>query len=75
MRSQEALTIAVAVSDEQIQATRDVMLQLRPLVPPDEYLPTLRRMMQVDDYHLVALYTWIRASNERTRIDFTFGSK
>lgn len=55
MRSQEAFTIAVAVSDQQIQATRDVMLQLRPSVPPDEYLPTLRRMMQVDGYHLVAL--------------------
>jgi GNAT superfamily N-acetyltransferase len=55
MWSQEALTIAAAISDDQIQATRDVMLQLRPSVPPDEYLPTLRRMMQVDGYHLVAL--------------------
>lgn len=55
MRSQEALTIGVAVSDEQIQATREVMLQLRPSVLPDEYLPTLRRMMKVDGYHLVAL--------------------
>ena len=56
MPPQEALTITEAIRDEQILATRDVMLQLRPSVVPDEYLPTVRRMMQEDGYHLVALY-------------------
>lgn len=43
-----------ATSDEQILATRDVMLQLRPHIAPDSYLPTVRRMMENDGYHLAA---------------------
>jgi GNAT superfamily N-acetyltransferase len=56
MLPQNAVTIAVAVSDEQILATRDVMLQLRPSVASEKYLPTVRRMMQKDGYRLVALF-------------------
>jgi hypothetical protein len=52
----QTITIAVASSNEQILATRDVMLQLRPSLPSEEYLPTVRRMMQADRYRLVALY-------------------
>lgn len=48
--------IIEAVSDEQILATRQVMLQLRPNIASDEYLSTIRRMMQSDGYHLAALY-------------------
>jgi GNAT superfamily N-acetyltransferase len=52
----QTITIAVASSSEQILATRDVMLQLRSSLPSQEYLPTVRRMMQADGYRLVALY-------------------
>ena len=55
MQPQKAVTIAVARSDEQILAARDVMRQLRPSVPAEEYLPTLRRMIQTDGYRVVAL--------------------
>ncbi len=44
-----------ALTDEQILATRDVMLQLRPAITPDAYLPTVRRMMETDGYHLAAV--------------------
>jgi GNAT superfamily N-acetyltransferase len=47
--------IIQATSDEEILATRDVMLQLRPQIAPDVYLPTVRRMMETDGYHLAAL--------------------
>jgi GNAT superfamily N-acetyltransferase len=43
-------------TDRQILATREVMRQLRPNVPPEEYLATVRRMMQTDGYHLAAIY-------------------
>ena len=56
MQRQEAITIAVASDDEQILATRDVMLQLRPSLPSREYLLTVRRMMLADGYRLVALH-------------------
>lgn len=46
--------IEEAVSDEQILATRSVMLQLRPHIPPENYLTTVKRMMQSDGYHLAA---------------------
>ena len=46
-----------ATTDEQILATRDVMLQLRPNIAPETYLPTVRRMMQTDGYHLTAVET------------------
>lgn len=48
--------IAEATTDNQILETRDVMLQLRPNIAPDDYLPTVKRMMQTDGYHLAALY-------------------
>lgn len=41
-------------TDEQILATRDVMLQLRPHIAPDHYLPTVRRLMQEERYQLAA---------------------
>jgi GNAT superfamily N-acetyltransferase len=41
-------------SDEEILSTREVMLQLRPHIRPDDYLPTVRRMMESDGYRLVA---------------------
>ena len=48
--------IVKATTDEQILATRDVMRQLRPHVPFDEYLAVIRRMNRTDGYQLVALY-------------------
>ena len=51
----EAMSVVVAASDDQILATRDVMLQLRPNLPPQEYLPTVKRMMEADGYRVVAL--------------------
>jgi GNAT superfamily N-acetyltransferase len=56
MSSQKAIRVAEAVGDQQILATRDVMLQLRPALPFEEYLPTVKRMMQSDGYRLVALH-------------------
>lgn len=43
-------------TDEQILATREVMRQLRPNVPLDDYLQTVARMMKSDGYRLAALY-------------------
>ena len=51
----KTVNIAVATSDEDILATREVMLQLRPAVRPQEYLPTVRKMMRTDGYHLARL--------------------
>src|SRR4029450_5470876 len=45
-----------ASTDEEILATREVMRQLRPNVPFDDYVATVRRMMQTDGYQLAALY-------------------
>lgn len=42
-------------SDAEILSTRDVMRQLRPHIEPDEYLPTVRRMMRTDGYHVAAV--------------------
>ena len=49
-------SVVEARTDEAILDTRAVMRQLRPLIPEDDYLPTVRRMMQTDGYHLAALY-------------------
>ena len=46
--------ISEARTDEDILATRPVMLQLRTAVPADAYLPTVRAMM-ADGYRLAAL--------------------
>src|SRR5262249_43311083 len=45
-----------AATDEHILATREVMCQLRPNIPLDAYLGTVRRMLQTDGYQLAALY-------------------
>jgi GNAT superfamily N-acetyltransferase len=44
-----------ATTDEEILATRDVMLQLRPHLAPENYLSTVRRMMESDGYELAAV--------------------
>jgi GNAT superfamily N-acetyltransferase len=49
------LTIVKASSDEQILATREVMLQLRPRIAPEQYVETVRRMMRSDGYQIAAL--------------------
>ena len=43
------------VTDEQIMATCEVMRQLRPHIPVEAYLATVRRMMQSDGYQLAAV--------------------
>jgi len=43
-------------TDEQILDTREVMRQLRPGVPFDEYPAIVARMSQTDGYRLAALY-------------------
>jgi GNAT superfamily N-acetyltransferase len=48
--------ITPATTDEQILATRAVMRQLRPAIAEDAYLPTVRRMMDTNSYHLAALH-------------------
>jgi GNAT superfamily N-acetyltransferase len=50
-----AVVIARPGTDDEILATRELMLKLRPNVPPDEYLTRIRRMMQRDGYRLVML--------------------
>ncbi len=48
--------IEEATTDEQVLATREVMRQLRPQIPADEYTATVKRMMQTDGYHLAVVY-------------------
>ena len=42
-------------TDEEILATRQVMGQLRPQIGLENYLPTVRRMMQTEGYLLAAV--------------------
>jgi GNAT superfamily N-acetyltransferase len=49
------VTIAEAIADADIIATSDVMRTLRPNIPAESYLATVRRMMQTDGYRVVAL--------------------
>ncbi len=49
--------IREAITDEEILATRSVMLQLRPHISPEAYLPTVKRMMETDGYRLAAVET------------------
>lgn len=49
------MTIARMESDEELLATREVMLQLRPHIPPGDYLAIVRRMMASDDYRIAAV--------------------
>ena len=55
-RAAGEITVAEVLTDGEILATRDVMRQLRPNLSPESYLPTVRRMMQTDGYHLAALW-------------------
>jgi GNAT superfamily N-acetyltransferase len=48
--------ILKASTDEQILATREVMRQLRPHIPSDDYLATVKRMKQTGGYQLAAFY-------------------
>ena len=48
-------TIVVMESDEEILSTRDVMLQLRPHIAPDQYLTTIRRIMETDGFRVAAV--------------------
>jgi len=48
--------IIKVTTDEEILSTREVMSQLRPHVPFDEYLAIIRRMKLTDGYQLAALY-------------------
>jgi GNAT superfamily N-acetyltransferase len=48
--------VAEAISDEDILATRAVMLDLRTSITTNDYLPTVRRMMSSDGYHLAAVW-------------------
>ena len=42
-------------TDEEILATRPLMCQLRPNIALENYLPTVRRMMQAEGYLLAAV--------------------
>ena len=53
--SEENVSIIAAITDQQIIQTRGVMLQLRPDISVDAYLPTVRRMMESDGYRLAAI--------------------
>jgi GNAT superfamily N-acetyltransferase len=50
------VSIVPVTTDQQIMATCDVMLQLRPALTLVAYLPTVRRMMEADGYRLAAVY-------------------
>ncbi|MBM3813415.1 MAG: GNAT family N-acetyltransferase [Acidimicrobiia bacterium] len=56
MPVQESIHVAAVTGDEQIVATCEVMRQLRPAVKPEDYLPTVRRMMETDGYRLAAAF-------------------
>jgi GNAT superfamily N-acetyltransferase len=43
-------------TDDEILAGRRVMRQLRPQIPEDAYLPTVRRMMETDGYLQAAVF-------------------
>jgi GNAT superfamily N-acetyltransferase len=49
------LAISEMHSDEEILATSEVMRQLRPHIPANQYLGTVRRMMSSDGYRLGAV--------------------
>jgi GNAT superfamily N-acetyltransferase len=53
---QEKKMIEEMTTDAQVLATREVMRQLRPHIVSDDYLPTIKRMMQTDGYHLAAVH-------------------
>jgi len=51
----EHISVFQATTDEQIRQTRHLMRQLRPNVTEDDYLPTVRRMMESNGYRLAAV--------------------
>ena len=55
MPTPDEIVVQAANTDEEILATREIILQLRPSVRAEEFLPTVRRMMRTDGYHLVTL--------------------
>ena len=48
------MTIVRIQSDDEILSTREVMLQLRPHIAPDDYVATVRRIMNGDRYQMAA---------------------
>lgn len=50
-----SVSIATPESDAGIAATWEVMRQLRPHIAREDYVPTVRRMMESDGYRLAAL--------------------
>src|SRR5579863_7286992 len=64
-----AVRVIRILTDEEILATRNVMLQLRQGLASQEYLPTVRRMMQTDGYSMAALY---EAGNLRAVAGYRF---
>ncbi|HJR06901.1 MAG TPA: GNAT family N-acetyltransferase [Pyrinomonadaceae bacterium] len=47
--------IILATEDEEILACYAVMAELRPHIKPNEFLPRVRRQMEVANYHLACL--------------------
>ena len=55
-KNKDKITILKADTDEKILATCAIMHELRPNLIEADYLITVRRMMQTDNYHLASLY-------------------
>jgi GNAT superfamily N-acetyltransferase len=51
-----SITVRRLTTDDDILAARRVMRQLRPHIPEDAYLATVRRMMQTDGYLQAAVF-------------------
>jgi ribosomal protein S18 acetylase RimI-like enzyme len=48
------MPIVLASTDAEIAATFDVMVQLRPHLTRDDYVPLIRRLMVTERFHLLA---------------------
>lgn len=48
------MPIALATTDDEIAATFDVMVQLRPHLTRDVYVPLIRRLVATERFHLLA---------------------
>ena len=55
MKPPNDISVFQATTDEQIRQTCHLMRQLRPNITEDAYLPTVRRMMESNGYHLAAV--------------------
>lgn len=51
----DQIRVQTMESDDDVLATWEVMRQLRPHIAEENYLPTVRRMMQSDGYRLTAV--------------------